>query len=519
MKLLDRFTPVWRVRAAGLAVVVAFLFLVGRFWHPVYGFTKFLQLDEGAWRMSVPEFKAEPVYIYHGDGGYDGLYYAQIAYHPSLNSPDLAPAMDNLSYRARRILPPALAWLLAAGQPHWIVHVYSMLNLGAWLILAWLLWRWLPVNDALSWLAWVGVLFSAGALASVRLALSDLTGLTLLTGAIIAADRFKRPIATNLLAAAGLARETTLLGVVALARRPWLSWRNVALAISVFAPLAVWLRYLTWKVGPADQGWSNFTLPLYGYAGKWGESLSAVFFHDDPLLALTTFLALIGLTVQAVFFFRRWNFSDFLWRLGFTYAVFMLFLREPVWEGFPGAAQRVLLPLTLAFNVVVVRSRAAIGWLLLGNLAVFSGLLMLRDVPNDRTELGVSRNLGVAGIAHVGSDWFGAEQSSKHRWAWNGGRGKIDIEVWPNTTATVLMHCRLRSLDTRSITISQDGAVTMRATSGPAFLDLAVPVQLRNGRATVEFASDTPGVRSPVAVDPRLLAFAVYDVHFELPNR
>ena len=164
----------WPLRCAAVAAVVLFLVLVARFWHPVYGLTALIQLDAPNDNLKIDAFREHPVYVHRDTGGYDGLYYAQIAYDPLLRSVELAPAIDNLSYRARRILPPAVAWLLAAGQPAAIVHVYSFLNVAAWLALAALLWRILAVADFRGGLAWAGVLFSCGALSSVRLALTDL---------------------------------------------------------------------------------------------------------------------------------------------------------------------------------------------------------------------------------------------------------------------------------------------------------------------------------------------------------
>ena len=101
---------------------------------------------------------------------------------------------------------PAASPYRAAGNPAWIVHVYSLLNVAAWLALAVLLWRLLAVQSARGWLAWAGVLFSTGALSSVRLALTDLVALAILTGALLAAERGRRGWALGSVAAAGLAR-------------------------------------------------------------------------------------------------------------------------------------------------------------------------------------------------------------------------------------------------------------------------------------------------------------------------
>src|SRR5580698_8804035 len=125
----------------GFAAVAVFLGLVLRFWHPVYGFTEFLQLDDANENLKIAAWRELPIYAYPGTAGYDGAFYAQIAYHPLLRAPELRPATDNLAYRARRILPAALAWLLAAGRPAAIASVYSLLEVVAWLALAAILWR------------------------------------------------------------------------------------------------------------------------------------------------------------------------------------------------------------------------------------------------------------------------------------------------------------------------------------------------------------------------------------------
>ncbi len=210
------------VGLAGLMAVALFLFLVARFWHPVYGFSVFFQLDASNDELKITAFRELPVYVHRDTGPYDGLYYAQIAQDPTLRDPELPRAMDNLSYRARRILPSALAWILGAGQPAWIVHAYSLINVMAWLALALLLWRLLAVRDARSGFAWAGVMFSAGALSSVRLALTDLPALTLIAAALLAEERGRRRLATALLATSGLARETSLLAFAGMDTRPWI---------------------------------------------------------------------------------------------------------------------------------------------------------------------------------------------------------------------------------------------------------------------------------------------------------
>ena len=510
----------WLVPLAGFAAVALFVALVARYWHPVYGFTALIQLDAPNDDLKIAAFREHPVYVHRDTGGYDGLYYAQIAYHPLLDADELRPAIDNFAYRARRILPSALAWLLAGGNPAWIVHVYSMLNLAAWFALATLLWRRLAVADLRGWLAWAGVLFSAGALASVRLALTDLIALVILAGAMFAAESGKKKTALGALATAALARETSLLALAGLVKRPWFSGKNFLRAIAVVAPLAAWLAYVRWRVGPADQGWDNFTLPLAGFVEKWRAALGAALTVDDQLLAWTTLLATLGLTVQAAFIILHRRLDERWWRVGAAYVALMAFLGTAVWEDFPGAAMRVLLPLTLTFNVLAHRARAPLAWLLVGNLGVFAGLVAWRDVPYRAQEIALVRSGDVAAIARPGDGWFPAEQHGSHRWQWTSARGTVVFEMWPKSTPVSLrLDFQLRSPTPRIVVLRQDGREIFRATVGPKLTPHHADVQLTPGHATLEFSTDTPGTPESPNADARALAFALYDVRLSVPER
>ncbi len=503
---------------AGLAAVVLFLVLVARFWHPVFGFTVFYQLDAPNDELKISAFRELPVYVHRDTGGYDGLYYAQIAHDPTLRSPELPRAMDNFSYRARRILPPALAWLLGAGRPAWIIHTYSLINVVAWLALAALLWRLFRVADVRGWLLWAGVLFSAGALSSVRLALTDLTALTLISAALLAQENGYGRSGTALLAASGLGRETALLALAGRLTRPWFSARNVGLALLVVAPLGAWLGYVRWRLGPADAGWANLAIPGSGLVGKWREVVTALSTVNDAALVWTTLLATVALTAQLVFIASRPRLDDPWWRIGAAYAVLLLFLGAAVWEGYPGAATRVLLPLQLAFNILVHRTRAAFLWLILGNLSVFAGLLAIRDVPRDRTELTAQRLNGLVAIARIGDGWYNSEHDKKHRWLWSRQEASVTIESLPSVSVSVMMTFGLRSLTPRTVIVRQAGRELWRGDVGPSRTLHRVIVSMSAGRGKVTFASETPPVREHSGASARELAFALYDVRLALPE-
>ncbi len=510
----------WRVPLAGLAAMAVFLTLVARFWHPVYGFTALIQLDASNDDVKLTAFRELPVFVHRHNGGYDGLYYAQIALDPTLRDPQLPAAIDNLAYRARRILPPAIAWTLGGGRPAWITRIYPLLNVVAWFALAVLLWRLLAVDTPhggpdlwRGWLAWAGVLFSAGALVSVRLALTDLVALAILAGALFAAERRRKITALSALAAAALARETSLLGLAGLVKRPWLSWKNLARSVIAIAPLAAWLAYIRWRVGAADQGWDNLTVPGAGFVEKWRDALAATQTLGDKLLAWSTVLATLGLTVQAAFIIARPRLDDRWWRIGAAYVGLMLFLGTAVWEDHPGAAMRVLLPLTLAFNVLAHRVRAPIVWLLAGNLGVLAGLLAWRDPPFATQELAVARSDAVAAIARPGPGWFPLEHSSRHRWQWTDTRGESIFETWPRSQPVSLqLDFALRSPTPRTVVVRQAGRELWRAAIDAKLSTHHVAIQIPPGQGVIEFATDTPGVPEGAAPGARSLAFALYDL-------
>ena len=509
----------WPVRALGLITVAVFLGMVARFWHPVYGFTSFLQLDSSNDTVKIAAFRELPVFVYRDTGGYDGLYYAQIAYDPLLTSAELAPAIDSLPYRARRILPSALAWTLAAGNPAAIVHAYSLLNVVAWFALAIILWQLLAVSSFRGWLAWAGVLFSAGALCSVRLALTDLIALAILAGALLAAERGRRGWALGALAASGLARETSLAGLVGLIERPWFSRRNFFRAVVAVSPLAAWLVYVNWRVGGTPDGLYNFSWPGSGFVWKWQSLAGALQHEPERWLAWTAVLATVGLTAQAAFFLIHRQPSDRWWRVGLVYTALLVFLGQPVWDGFPGAATRVLLPLTLAFNVLVHRTRGSLAWLLVGNLTVFAGILALGSVPHGDREVAAVRSNGTACVARLDQGWYGVESTWRHTWAWSAANSQVELITWDRRDQPVTFEFFLRSLATRTLTIRDEHGELWHGTVGPQKTKVTLQSRLTSGHGRLVFTSPEPAVVESPERGGRALAFALYDARLVLPER
>jgi hypothetical protein len=519
MQRLSVWLLAHRLHLAAVVAVGCFAVLVGRFWHPAFGFTKFLQIDETDRVAGIHELRENPIYFYPGQNGYDGAAYAQIAFHPLLDSSELKGAIDNVPYRARRILGSALAWTLAGGAEARIADVYAELNLGVWLVLAMVLWRLLPVSDVRSWFAWAGFLFSAGALHAVRLALTDLLAVTLLAAAMLFAERGRSRGALGILAVAGLARETAIVNVVALWRGPSTSLRawagNFVRGILVALPLIAWMLYVRAKAGAAPQGIGNFTWPLVGFIEKWGATFSN--YAREPQFAwlnTTTLLATIALTVQAAFILRKPRGQDIWWRVALTGVAMLTCFGTAVWEGHPGAATRVVLPMSLAFAVLVVRERASLAWLVAGNLSLFSGMLALWHVPAGPEEFAAGRFDGGAYVARLGEGWLGRENAKGHVWSWTSQRGELMLKTWQLTPR--LLHVRLsaRALGPREMEIRQGNTVLWRGKVGTKRETIEFD-GVRGGDNRLEFRTAAPPVPEGNMPDARALGFAIYDVSVE----
>ena len=506
------------------AIVLLFVILVARFWHPAYGFTAFLQFDSSDVPNEIHEMAAAPVYVYPGNDGYDGFSYAEIAFHPLLDSPELKPALGNVPYRARRILNSALAWAIAGGRADKIAHTFAALNLPLWGLFALLCWKVLPVRDVRGWWLWTGLVLSAGVLHSVRLALTDLLGVLLL-GACLWQRETGRPGSLATLAAGGLARETILTGVVSLWLGPWNSgraWlRNAGRTLLAALPLALWLAWVRHAAGSAPPGFGNFTWPVIGWWEKWQQSVVAL--RSQPQffwINLATLLALFGLSLEAWYIIRRPRWGNPWWRAAAVGVLMLLCFGTSVWEGNPGAAHRVLLPLSLAFAVLALRERASWRWVMVGNLSVLSGVIALWTPPHDPREIGAGRTAGAPYVIRLGTGWYGSEEARSKRWSWTAREGDLDFRLWPGEASAPAAKLRLglRALSPREIEISSDAGVLWHGTVGTKLewieVERAAPAR-RNlgegGDVALHLRSSAPPVREGPAADARELGFAIYN--------
>jgi len=369
-------------RAIALALAAYFLASVAGFYHRGTGFTALICFAD-AHDYEVPAMAQAP-HFHVATGGYDGQFYAQLALVPLLKDPAIDRALDNPAYRARRILFSWTAYVAGLGRPAWIIQIYAVQNVLCWLLLAWLLRRWIPPDTPRGLALWTACLFSQGLLASVRLALTDGPAMLMLTLAAMAGERGRVRITAAILGAGALGRETTLLALTLfrVPRRPrdWFVLTG-ALAIAV-VPLLLWQDYL-WSIYRSTS-WANQSLlnsPVTGMLRKWRVTVQGVQHDGITSPHMWALAATLGLTAQAAFVLWRRTYTDVWWRIATPFAVLMIFLAWDVWGGFPGAASRVLVPLTIGFNVLLRQysGRVLWAWYALGNIALIYAPAVLRS--------------------------------------------------------------------------------------------------------------------------------------------
>ena len=345
--------------------------LVGAKFDPATGFASLIRFGE-QWesRRLAPIESVAPATV-PNSAGYDGQFYAQIALDPTLRDYDLARVLDGPAYRARRILAPAIAHLAGLGQPAWVLQAYALLNVACWCALGWLLWRQLSPVDATDAARWIGCLFSMGVLESVRQSLVDLPALLCLVIAVQAHGR-SLPRSGVWLALGHLAKETNLLATAALAaHRSFWRPRPLACLALTAVPLALWLAYVHVRfAGAAAQtGAGNFTWPLLGAWDQLLHSGREILRGNLDSRHVGALIAIPSLFLQLAVLVRHRSPEHPWWRIGIAYGVLLLLLGSWVWSGY-WAALRAVLPLTIAFNLLLPRGRAFWPLWIGGNLTI-----------------------------------------------------------------------------------------------------------------------------------------------------
>ena len=416
------------------------------------------------------------------------------------------------------------------------MNLFALENVVSWYLLAILLLRWFPPTTWGNVGRWAAVLFSFGMIFSVARALLDGPSLLLVAVGIALAES-KRPwLATAVFAVSGLGKDTNILCGASLPppgsrnSRDWAAW--IARAALFVLPLAIWMFWIRTWLGPGDghaepRG-GNFAAPFAALGRKMEEVVSLYAAGGNSrLIARCDFYVLVGTLAQFFFFAFRRRWRDPWWRVGASYAVLMLFLGDAVWENYPSAAARVLLPMTLAFNVIVPRGRWWPLLLVFGNL----GIVSIADIskPPGResfvvkgpSALRVNPADGKAVEAVFGPrNWWIPEKNRFEFWRWAMGDGTVALHNPQPFTLVATVRFGLRSEDQREAIVEIGGKVIWRGMLRPADASSVSigEIELPPGDTVLTFRSDRPS-ENPGNGDLRRLTFSVRHLEIDVERK
>lgn len=528
-KARDRFR--WLALAAAVAM---FLLVFARFHIPGKGFTALISFGDEYAPRYLSAIDQKTTYITPDSFGYDAQWYAQLAVNPDVGDPQLRSAIDNLPYRARRILFSWTAYALGLGRPAWILEAFVLQNLASWLLLGWVLLRWLPPTTWGNVGRWLAVMFSFGMAFSMRGTLVDGPGLLLIAYGMVLLEQRRPWLSALVLGVSGLGKETCILAGAAPVWPEQATIRAWAKAILrgalIVAPLACWAAYLLTVFGRegADSGSGAFAPPLSALWRKAVASLHALGSHP-PVLAYTLSgcFAVVSLFTQFLFFALRPRFQDPWWRLGAAYSVLLMFLGDGVWEGYPSAATRVLLPLLLAFNLSVPRSPRWWLVLILGNLSILGTPNFVRlptgvDPPMVYGQAALRTDPATDQAVSVSFEggWYNAERSLQDSWRWTSGSADIVIHNPHAFAVEANVSFGINSRKTRAVRLLVADEQRWSGTAVPDRQEVTVlAVRLLPGPNRLQLLTDRPGETAADSSDRRVLAFRILELKVNLLAR
>ncbi len=358
--------------ATVIAVVLAAV-LVPHF-HRDTGLTSLIRFGERHRQLLAPELAGVPVYLVPHHDGFDGQYYAHMALHPPWRFHDLRDHYDFPAYRLRRIFLPTLAWGLGLGRPFWIVHIYSVFNVLAWLALAWLLTFWLPLQTWIDFGRWTSCLLAAGVLESLRGSLTDLPSLlAMLAGMRWWVTQRHHRLGSVAFTVGVLTRDTVALSVLGLLWPVPPSGRGFSRAAwlggLIVLPTALWSLYVSHYFPSSIRGVDgNFNWPFRAL----GETALDAINHlrhgvEDNGRYTFRLITMFSVAVQSGVVLTGWRRGPQWLRIALPFMGLLPFLGEPVWGG-PWGMWRAILPITIAFCFLVPANRWFWPLLLAGSL-------------------------------------------------------------------------------------------------------------------------------------------------------
>ena len=204
----------------------------------------------GQLQRHPPALASEHTYFFAGSSGFDGQFYHYMAHDPLLRT-DISTYIDSPRLRYRRILVPALAYLLALGRAEWIDRAYGCVILLAIAFGVYCACRYCRESGLQPAWGMLFLLYPALPIAVDRMVVDGV--LAAFTAAFLVYRREPKWKLFLILCGAALTRETGLL--LPAAYCAWLIWRRQIRTAGLFAlsaaPALAWYGYVALRTPPS----------------------------------------------------------------------------------------------------------------------------------------------------------------------------------------------------------------------------------------------------------------------------
>ncbi len=509
-----------------LAAFVFFAFKVYQFNHHNYGYTLLPLFNHQFQEQSLEVLKRTPHYTH--EGGYDGQFYAQLALRPSAQGLDIEQALDNYTYRARRILFSWTAWVMGLGHPAWVLQAYSFQNAIFWFLTGLLLLRWLPPTNGQNVFRFLASFFTLGLVNSFNRSLLDGPSLFLIALAVFLIETRGRWFGAAALGLAGLGKETNLLAATTLLKPS--NWRAnfnatflLQAAVAVL-PFALWWAFIlsSSQLGKSESiGSRNFTLPLVGASETFLTIIKEAGETGFPPWVFLDLAVLGGLLVQGLYLLARPKPHHAWSRVGIAFALLMLVLGPAVWEGLQ-AVPRVLLPMTIAFNILFTRKTLFLPILVFANVLTYAGIKSFHPpLIEEHYEMADLSNFAYDSATNQYSylefkhGWSIVEGKQSRYWRWSEGDSVAEFYVPGDQSLEAEFEFTPKTITPRNILFEVNGELVWQAKNEQLYGDLyTISFVLEPGNNVLRFYSPTPPER--IRNDPRDLSFALVDYKLRL---
>ncbi len=509
-----------------LAAFIFFSFKIHQFHHHNYGYTLLPLFSHDFEEQSLDILKATPHYTH--DDGYDGQFYAQLALKPSAQGIEIEKALDNYTYRARRILFSWTAWALGMGDPYWVLQAYSFQNALFWFLTALLLIHWLPPVNWQNTLRFLACFFTLGLINSFSRALLDGPSLFLIALGAYLVETRRTWLGAATLGLAGLGKETNILSIGALIGpgklRSHLNPQFFLKAALVIIPFCLWFAFVTSssQLGRSvNVGGRNFEFPFVGAFETFLMIIKEAGEKGFPAGTLLTLATLGSLLVQGIYLLARPKWDSVWSRIGIAFAVLMLILGPAVWEGLQ-AAPRVLLPMTIAFNIVFSRKSFLLPVLIFANTLTFVGLSSFKPLlieehyeMADQSNFAYNAETNQYSFLEFKSGWSIVEGKKSRYWRWSEGDSVAEFFNPGDQSLQTELEFTPKTITPRNIFFELNGELIWQAKNEQLYGEVyTIPFVLNPGTNTLRFYSPTPP--ETIGNDPRKLSFALVDYKIHL---